>query len=249
MRWVLGLAAMLLLTAAPATAAPDDLLLTGTGTAATEIVLTEPATLDPLAMTFRTTGQVAGLAVLDARGELVVLSVNVRRWVAGAAQPPSPVVTSPAEVTLAKGRYRVVLLGDGTARVRLPATGQLVRTLRPRARVKARTALTDLRTVQDGNYARTAAALRRGGAIVATLHERTTARAASLPEVCVTSPGAADCTRSEGLSGVFGPDVDNSSRLSVFVYGDAGRPARFDVLARARDVGVPRAVDLLVVTV
>ncbi len=74
----------LLLLAAPVSAAQDDLLLTGAGPAAVEVVLRGSASLDPAAMTFRTTGQVAGLAVLDARGEVVLVTVNARRWVDGA---------------------------------------------------------------------------------------------------------------------------------------------------------------------
>ena len=110
------LAAVLLgLLAGPAPAAQDALVLVSRGTAAVDLSLPEPAELDLPAMTFRTTGQVAGVAVLDARGEVVGLSVNVRRWVEGAARPPAAVSTAPGPVRLAAGRYRLVVVTDGPA--------------------------------------------------------------------------------------------------------------------------------------
>lgn len=248
-------AVLLGLLAAPAPAAEGDLLLLGNGTGAVEITLTTPAELDLRAMTFRTTGQVAGLAIMDRRGELVAATVNVRRWVEGAARPPEPVATTPpGPLTLPKGRYRLVLVTDGPAevRVRVPATGGLARTLRAAARVPARAELVDLREVPLDAHARLPLALRRGGAAIAVLHERSTAHVASLPEVCFAEPRAADCSAAEGTSAVLvgtTSPADGFSRLAVFVYGDEGRVGRYDALARAPRVAVPRAVDALLVVV
>lgn len=256
MRRAAWLSALLLgLLAAPAPAAERDLLLLGDGTGAVEITLTEPAALDLHEMTFRTTGQVAGLAVMDRRGELVAATVNVRRWVEGAPRPPGPVTTTPPGVTrLAAGRYRLVLVTDGpaTVRVRVPATGGLARTLRAAARVPARAELVDLREVPLDAHARLPLALRRGGAALAVLHERSTAHVASLPEICLAAPRAADCSAAEGTSAVLvgtTSPADGFSRLAVFVYGDEGRVGRYDALARAPRVAVPRAVDALLVVV
>jgi hypothetical protein len=251
----LALAALLVaLTAVPAPAAERDLLLLARGTAGVEVTLRAPAELDLPAMTFRTSGQVAGLAVLDARGELVALSVNVRRWVEGAARPPAPVTTAAGPVRLAQGRYRLVVVTDGPAdvRVRVPATGGLARTLRARHRVPAGAELVDLRDVPVGEHVRRPVGLRRGGALVGVLHERSTAHVASLPEVCFAAPGAPDCSASDGASAVLvgtTEPADGFSRLAVFLYGDAGVPSRYDALARAPAVDVPRAVDVLLVRV
>lgn len=254
MRLALAAAVLVGLTAVPAPAAERDLLLLSRGTAAVEITLRAPASLDLRAMTFRTTGQVAGLAVLDARGELVGLSVNVRRWVEGAARPPAPVSTAPGPVRLPKGRYRLVVVSDGPAdvRVRVPATGALARTLRARHRVPAGAELVDLRDLPVGEHVRRPAQLRRGGALVGVLHARSTVHVASLPEVCFARPGAADCSAAEGTSAVLVGTTspgDGFSRLAVFLYGDAGVPARYDALARSPAVDVPRAVDVLLVRV
>jgi hypothetical protein len=42
---------------------------------------------------------------------------------------------------------------------------------------------------------------------------------------------------------------DGFSRLAVFLYGDPGVPLRYDALAKAPAVDVPRAVDVLLVQV
>ena len=247
-------AVLLWLVAAPAPAAERDLLLLSRGTAAVEVTLRAPATLDLRAMTFRTTGQVAGVAVVVGRGELVGLSVNVRRWVEGAPRPPSPVSTAPGPVRLPPGRYRLVVVTDGPAdvRVRVPATGGLARTLRARSKVSAAAELVDLRDVPLGEHVRRSASLRRGGALVGVLHARSTAHVASLPELCFAEPGAADCSAAEGTSamlvGTTSP-LDGFSRLAVFLYGDEGVRERYDALARSPAVGVPRAVDALLVRV
>ena len=255
-RRVAWLSALLLgLLAAPAPAAERDLLLVGDGTGAVEITLRAPASLDLDAMTFRTTGQVAGLAIMDARGELVAASVNVRRWVEGAARPPDPVATTPPGPTsLPAGRYRLVLVTDGPAqvRVRVPATGGLARTLRASARVPASAELIDLRDVPPEEHTRRALSLRRGGAAIAVLHERSTAHVASLPEVCFAGPGAADCSAGEGASAVLVGQTavgDGFSRLAVFLYGDAVAATPYDALWRAPVVHLPRAVDALLVVV
>lgn len=247
-------AVLLAVLAVPAPAAERDLLLLSRGTAAAEITLRAPAELDLRAMTFRTTGQVAGVAVMDRRGELVGLSVNVRRWVEGAARPPAPVSTSPGPLRLPKGRYRLVVVTDGPAdvRVRVPATGPLARTLRLTHRVRARAELVDLRNVPVGERVRRPASLRRGGALVGVLHERSTAHLVSTPELCFAAPGAADCSAAQGASALLvgtTEPADGFSRLAVFLYGDAGVPARYDALARAPAVDVPRAVDVLLVQV
>ena len=247
-------AVVLVLLAAPAPAAERDLLLLSRGTAATEITLKAAAQLDLRAMTFRTTGQVAGVAVLDSRGELVGLSVNVRRWVEGAARPPAPVSTSPGPLRLAKGRYRLVVVTDGPAevRVRVPATGPLARTLRLTHRVPAGAELVDLRDVPLGEHVRRPVALRRGGALVGVLHHRSTAHLASTPEVCFAEPGATDCSAAQGTSAVLvgtTEPADGFSRLGVFVYGDEGVPSRYDALARSPGLDVPRAVDVLLLRV
>lgn len=255
MRRAAWLAAVVLgLLAAPAPAAPKDLLLLARGTAAVEVVLRAPAALDLGAMTFRTTGQVAGVAVLDGRGELVGLSVNVRRWVEGAARPPAPVSTSAGPLRLPKGRYRLVVVTDGPAdvRVRVPASGPLARTLRLTHRVPAGAELVDLRDVRVGEHVRRPAVLRRGGALVGVLHERSTAHLVSTPEVCFAEPGAPDCSAAQGASAVLvgtTEPADGFSRLAVFLYGDEGVPPRYDALARAPAVDVPRAVDVLLVRV
>jgi len=255
MRRAAWLGAVLLgLLAAPAPAAERDLLLLASGTAAVEIALRAPAELDLRALTFRTTGQVAGLAVMDERGELVGLSVNVRRWVEGAARPPAPVSTAPGPLRLAKGRYRLVVVTDGPAdvRVRVPATGGLARTLHARHPVPAGAELVDLRDVPVGEHVRRPAALRRGGALVGVLHERSAAHLASTPEVCFAEPGAPDCSAAQGTSAVLvgtTEPADGFSRLAVFLYGDEGVPARYDALARSPAVDLPRAVDVLLVRV
>jgi hypothetical protein len=250
--WLAGI--LSLLAAAPAPAAEQDLLLLARGTAAVEVTLRAPSTLDLHGMTFRTTGQVAGLAVMDVRGELVAAAVNVRRWVEGAPRPPQPVVTSPGPVRLPAGRYRLVVVTDGPAevRVRVPATGGLARTLRATARVPAGAELVDLRGLPVDEHARRPVQLRRGGALIGVVHERSTAHVASLPEVCFAPPGAPDCATAEGTSAVLVGTTspgDGFSRLSVFLYGDAGRPDRYDALARSPAVDVPRAVDMLLVRV
>lgn len=247
-------AAVLGLLAAPAPAADRDLLLLAGGTAAVEITLRAPAQLDLGAMTFRTSGQVAGLAVMDVRGELVGAAVNVRRWVEGAARPPAPVSTSPAPIRLPAGRYRLVVVTDGPAdvRVRVPATGALARTLRATARVPAGARLRDLRDVPLGEHSRTPVRLRHGGALIGVLHERSTAHLASLPEVCFAVPGAADCSTAEGTSAVLVGTTsvgDSFSRLAVFLYGDQAGSGRYDALARAPMVAVSRTVDVLLVRV
>lgn len=247
-------AVLLVLLAAPAPAAQDDLLLLARGTAAVEVGLRAPAELDLRAMTFRTTGQVAGVAVLDERGELVGLAVNVRRWVEGATRPPGAVTSSPAPLRLPKGRYRLVVVTDGPAevRVRVPATGGLARTLQARHRVQAGADLVDLRGVPLGEHVRRPVSLRRGGALVGVLHARSTAHLASLPEVCFAAPGARDCAAAQGTSAVLVGTTepgDGSSRLAVFLYGDAGVPARYDALARSPGLDVPRAVDVLLLRV
>lgn len=254
MRRALAAALLVGLTAVPAPAAERDLLLLAHGTAAVEVVLRAPAELDLRAMTFRTTGQVAGLAVMDVRGELVGLTVNVRRWVEGTSRAPAPVSTSPGPVQLAAGRYRLVVVTDGPAdvRVRAPAKGPLARTLRATHRVPAGAELVDLRDVPVGEHVRRPATLRRGGALVGVLHERSTAHLASTPELCFAEPGAADCSAAEGTSAVLvgtTEPADGFSRLGVFLYGDAGVPARYDVLARSPGAHVPRAVDALLVRV
>lgn len=255
MRRAAWLAAVLLgLLAAPAPAGEGDLLLLSRGTAAVEITLRAPAELDLRAMTFRTTGQVAGLAVMDERGELVGLSVNVRRWVEGAPRPPGPVSSAPGPVRLRPGRYRLVVVADGRAdvRVRVPASGRLARTLRATHPVPASAELVDLRDVPVGEHVRRPLALRPGGALVGVLHERSTAHVASLPEVCFATPGAADCSAAESSSAVLVGTTspgDGFSRLAVLVYGDQGRLPRYDALARSPAVDVPRAVDVLLVRV
>ncbi len=242
------------LLAAPAPAAERDLLVTSRGTAGVEISLRAPAELDLRAMTFRTTGQVVGLAVMDQRGELVGMTVNVRRWVEGAAQPPGPVSTSPGPLRLQKGRYRLVVVTDGPAevRVRVPATGSLARTVHATHRVSAAADLVDLREVPADEHVRRPVSLRRGGALVGVLHARSTAHVASTPEVCFVEPGAADCSAGQGTSAVLvgtTEPVDDANRLAVFLYGDEGVPARYDALARSPAVAVPRAVDVLLVRV
>ncbi len=247
-------AALLGLLAVPAPAAERDLLLLSRGTAAVEVVLRAPAELDLRQMTFRTTGQVAGVAVLDRRGELVGLSVNVRRWVEGAPRPPAPLSTSQEPLKLPTGRYRLVVVTDGPAdvRVRVPAKGPLARTMRLTHPAPAGAELVDLREAPAGELVRRPASLRRGGALVGVLHERSSAHLVSAPELCFAEPGAADCEAAQGTSALLvgtTEPADGFSRLAVFLYGDAGVPARYDALARSPGLDVPRAVDALLVRV
>lgn len=250
--WVAAL--LLALPAAPAPAAERDLLLLSDGTGAVEVTLRSAADLDLEKLTIRTTGQVAGLAVMNQHGDLVAASVQVRRWVEGAPRPPAPVHTNPDPVRLQPGRYRLVVVTDGPAdvRVRVPATGALARTLRADARVPAGARLVDLREVPSGEFARVPARLRPGGATIGVLHERTTARVVSQPELCFARPGADDCTDADSASAVVVGTTspgDGFSQLAVLLYGEQGRLPAYDALARASAVGVVRAVDALVVWV
>lgn len=256
-RRVLGLAqvamvAMLAVPLLPAVATtPSALVLTGSRTASVDLVLSRPARLEPHRLRFTTTGSYAGIAVLDASGEALLTSVNVRRWVEGATPAPDPVSTS-REVDLPAGRYRVVLLTDGASTVTVPATGALARRLAPRGATSATAMLVSARDAVGTVDVRLPTVLRRGGAVSLTQHVRTTAEQAHETQTCFAAPGAADCTGSDGTlvaSSSPGEVGERFTQVSVFLYGDDLTEGRYDALVQGATLDVPKVHDALLVVV
>ena len=129
-RRVAGVACALLLgfAAAPAQAAAPvpALTITANGTAETDLVLRQGATLDPAATWVTGAGQFGGWALLrsGSRTEVIASELRVRRW----TTPSGPLLTGTGYeglLRLPAGRYRLVVFADKPTRVMIPIrTGQ-----------------------------------------------------------------------------------------------------------------------------
>lgn len=252
-RWAGALLFALVAALTPvAHAAPSVLVLTGSRTAAVDVVLTKPARLDPHLLRFTTSGSYAGLAVHDAAGVLLTATINVQRWLVD-ANPAPPAIAVTREVTLPRGRYRLSLITDGASRVEIPATGGFAKRFAPGGPSRAVARLTDLRAGAPGRTDfRAPVTLRPDGGAVLVEHARSTARQARSSRVCFAAPAAPDCTDADGTmveSSSPGMVGDGYEQSAVLVYGDLGGASRrLDALVQTSVVDVPRVLDALLLT-
>lgn len=267
LRALLGAAAVLAsLVAVPgASAAPAGrLTLVGDRDAVSNFVLRRPSevVLDDLRM--QTKGTHAGIAIEDARGRVVALSLNVRRWIeARPAAARFPIATARAtrtgatsRIPLAPGRYRVRLITDGATTVSVGATGDLMRTARPTTPSPADVRVREITNAQGlpVGAGTERMDLRRAKAYVFGIHTETHAHQGSADDFCLASVGATVCRPTSDIGGtgiktsVGAPPNEGFLRRSI--YSPLGAPddrGIYDALFRDASVDLPARRDSIVV--
>lgn len=250
-----GLCALLVCLAPPvARAAPAELVLSGAGSSTVDVVLRRSSVLELARLIADEQAAWSGVAVLDSRGTVLGASLNVDRWTEG-AQPvftPAPVTTA-ERLQLPVGRYRLVLLASGPARVRVPASGDLIRAVRTaRALGGTPVRLTDLRDQLPGpaEHVTGGVRVRKEGLAILVLHLRATAHQASTPELCFRDVEAGDdCLTSLGIRGTAvspGSVGDGYVQYYYIVRGDLSAGS-YETRSRDVVVDVPKVLDELLV--
>jgi hypothetical protein len=259
-------------TAASALALPQAsagssgrLTLVGDRDAVTEIVLRRASSVvvDDLRITTR--GTHAGIAIQDTKGRVVAFSLNVRRWIeAHPAAAKSPIASLQAtpdgfatgKITLAPGRYRVRLITNGATTVSVGATGDMVRTAKPRTPSPADVRIREITTAQGlpvGSGVERMD-LRRAKAYVFGIHTEAHAHQASAAQFCLASVGATVCDPTGDIGGTTTKSTagatPNEGFLRRAIYLPLGAPddrGIYDALLRDASVDLPARRDSIVV--
>jgi hypothetical protein len=268
LRALLGAAALLAgLVAVPgASGAPAGrLTLVGDRDAATDVVVrrTSDVILDDLRL--QTRGTHAGIAIQDASGRVVAFSLNVRRWIeahpAAAKFPITALQATPdgfatARITLTPGRYRIRLLTDGATTVSVGATGDLVKTAKPRTPAPADVRVREITNAQGlpVGAAVERMDLRRAKLYVFGIHTEAHVHQASAANFCLASVGATACHPTNDIGGVLTTTTlgatPNEGFLRRTIYVPSGAPddrGAYDALFRDASVDLPARRDSIVV--
>jgi len=267
LRALLGAAAVVAgLVAVPgASAAPAGrLTLVGDRDAVSEMVVRRGSDVVLDDLRIRTKGTHAGIAIQDAKGRVLAFSLNVRRWIeAHPAAAEFPITTtqatptgSTARITLAPGRYRLRLITDGATTVSVGATGDLVRTARPRTPAPADVRIREITNAQGlpvGSGVERMD-LRRAQAYVFGIHTEAHAHQASAANFCLASVGATVCDPTGDIGGTTTKTTagatPNEGFLRRSIYSPLGAPDNrgiYDALLRDASVDLPARRDSIVV--
>jgi hypothetical protein len=232
-------------------AAPGQLVLRGAGTAAIDLELKKTSSIDLRAFVPDSRATFSGVVLRDSRGRFLGSAIQVQRWTT-VPKAPAPIVTLSGPLSLTAGRYRVELLASGPATVRVPSTGDLVRTLTLTRPAPSRVTLTDLGAsgVPVSNQRYPGVRVTPTGASLLVFFKRTTAHQASLPQLCFVEPAAPTCAQAYGFSTVFAsPGSVGEGWVQSFtaLYGGDALDGVYDALVQNVTVDVPAGTDALLV--
>ena len=247
---LLGLLGVLVGT--PAQAGPQgQLVLRGSGNVGIEVVLRQKSTIDLRGLLPDSRAAYSGVVVRDAQGRQLGAAVQVHRW-ASVPNGPAPLVTLDRPLALAPGHYRLELLAGGPATIRLPATGDLVRTVTAVGTSQSRATVTELGTrgVPVGNQRYAGVRITPNGAALLAFFQRTTAHQASVPQLCFAEPAAPTCVQAYGFTAVLtSPGGVGDGWIQTFsgLYGGQGLDGTYDALVQEVTVDLPTVMDALLV--
>jgi hypothetical protein len=216
-------------------------------------------------MRMQTKGTHAGIAIQNAKGDVVAFSLNVRRWIesrpSAATQPISTLRATDkgatARIVLPPGRYRLLLISDGAATVSVAATGDLIQSLKPKAPRPVDVRVREITNAQGlVGMGTERMDLRRAALYVFGIHTETQAHQASGENFCLASVGATVCHPTNDIGGAVVRTTvaarPNDGWIRRSIYSPLGAPDSrgvYDAIFRDASVDLPARRDAIVVII